>query len=76
MNHRVIAGFVMVSLDVTIVNVALPTLAQSLGASLLELQWLVDGYALFFAAVRRQRPRLEPGTRLRCRTGSLTLGWY
>jgi MFS transporter, DHA2 family, methylenomycin A resistance protein len=45
------AGFLMVSLDVTIVNVALPTLARQLGASLQQLQWIVDGYALVYAAV-------------------------
>ncbi len=44
------AGFFMVTLDVTIVNVALPTLAVSLGASLQGLRWIVDGYALVFAA--------------------------
>jgi hypothetical protein len=46
------AGFLMVSLDVTIVSVALPTLAEQLGASLEGLQWIVDGYALTFAAVQ------------------------
>jgi DHA2 family methylenomycin A resistance protein-like MFS transporter len=40
----------MVSLDVTIVNVALPTLARQLGATLQQLQWIVDGYALLYAA--------------------------
>jgi DHA2 family methylenomycin A resistance protein-like MFS transporter len=44
-------GFLMVSLDVTIVNVALPTLARQQGASLQQLQWIVDGYALLYAAV-------------------------
>jgi DHA2 family methylenomycin A resistance protein-like MFS transporter len=44
------AGFFMVSLDVTIVNVALPTLQHHLGATLQGLQWIVDGYTLSFAA--------------------------
>jgi MFS transporter, DHA2 family, methylenomycin A resistance protein len=43
-------AFAMVSLDVTIVNVALPTLQAQLGATLQGLQWVVDGYALVFAA--------------------------
>src|SRR5699024_2494929 len=43
-------GFSMVTLDVTIVNVALPTLARDLGARLQALQWIVDGYTLTFAA--------------------------
>ncbi|WP_329175875.1 MFS transporter [Streptomyces sp. NBC_01477] len=43
-------GFLMVSLDATIVNVALPTLGRDLGAGLSGLQWVVDGYVLMFAA--------------------------
>jgi DHA2 family methylenomycin A resistance protein-like MFS transporter len=43
-------GFLMVSLDATIVNVALPTLGRALGAGLTGLQWVVDGYVLMFAA--------------------------
>jgi DHA2 family methylenomycin A resistance protein-like MFS transporter len=45
-------GFLMVSLDATIVNVALPTLGRELGASLTTLQWVVDGYTLTFAALQ------------------------
>jgi DHA2 family methylenomycin A resistance protein-like MFS transporter len=44
------AAFFMVVLDVTIVNVALPTFERQLGASLQALQWIVDGYTLMFAA--------------------------
>ncbi len=43
-------GFLMVSLDATIVNVALPTLGRELGAGLNQLQWVVDGYTLMLAA--------------------------
>jgi MFS transporter, DHA2 family, methylenomycin A resistance protein len=43
-------GFFMVSLDATIVNVALPTLGHDLGAGLTDLQWIVAGYTLTFAA--------------------------
>ncbi|MCP2163556.1 MFS transporter [Goodfellowiella coeruleoviolacea] len=45
-------GFLMVSLDATIVNVALPTLGRELGAGLSQLQWVVDGYTLTFAALQ------------------------
>jgi EmrB/QacA subfamily drug resistance transporter len=45
-----LAAFV-ISVDVTIVNVALPTLVRSLGASTTELQWVVDAYSLVFAAL-------------------------
>jgi MFS family permease len=41
------AAFSMVSLDVTIVNVALPTFTRQLGATLQQLQWIVDGFRSF-----------------------------
>ncbi len=45
-----IAGF-MALLDVSIVNVALPSLERDLGASSAELSWVVSGYALTFGIV-------------------------
>jgi DHA2 family methylenomycin A resistance protein-like MFS transporter len=44
-------GFVVVQLDVTIVNVALPWIASDLRAGVSGLQWVVDGYTLTFAAL-------------------------
>ncbi len=44
-------GFGIVQLDVTIVNVALPTIARQLGTTVAGLQWVVDAYALAFAAL-------------------------
>ncbi len=44
-------GLFMIMLDNTVVNVALPTIQQDLGADLSELQWVVAGYALTFAAL-------------------------
>ncbi|MGW3100690.1 MFS transporter [Streptomyces sp. NPDC001100] len=44
-------GTFMLLLDVTIVVVALPDVARSLHASLSDLQWVVDGYALALAAL-------------------------
>jgi MFS transporter, DHA2 family, methylenomycin A resistance protein len=44
-------AFAVIQLDVTIVNVALPRIAEDLGASLAELQWVVDAYTLGFAAL-------------------------
>src|SRR3954464_14735244 len=41
----------LVSVDNTIVNVALPTLGRELSASTSDLQWVVDGYTLAFAAL-------------------------
>ena len=40
----------MLLLDVTIVNVALPSIERDLGASFSDLQWVVDAYALTLAA--------------------------
>ncbi len=41
----------LVVVDNTIVNVALPSLSKSLGASNSALQWVVDGYSLPFAGL-------------------------
>ena len=38
----VVAGVFMLLLDVTIVNVALPQIQQAFGASLPDLQWVID----------------------------------
>jgi DHA2 family multidrug resistance protein-like MFS transporter len=45
------AALALISLDNTIVNVALPTLQEELGASTAELQWIVDAYSVLFAGV-------------------------
>jgi EmrB/QacA subfamily drug resistance transporter len=42
-----VIGF-MALLDVTIVNVALPSIREGLGASAADVQWIVSGYALAF----------------------------
>jgi len=41
----------VIGLDATILNVALPTLAAELEAGTRELQWIVDAYVLVFAAL-------------------------
>ncbi|MCX5208837.1 MFS transporter [Kitasatospora sp. NBC_00240] len=40
-----------INLDTTIVNVALPDLSRELHATTRDLQWIVDGYNLAFAAL-------------------------
>src|SRR5881409_1797453 len=40
-----------INLDTTIVNVALPDMARELHATTRDLQWIVDGYNLAFAAL-------------------------
>jgi len=44
-------GLFMIMLDNTVVNVALPAIQEDLGADLSQLQWIVTGYALTFAAL-------------------------
>src|SRR4029079_17677181 len=43
-------GLFMIMLDNTVVNVALPSIERDLGMSLSQLEWVVTGYALTFAA--------------------------
>ena len=44
-------GVFMLLLDVTIVNVALPDIQRAFSASLADLQWVIDAYALVLAAL-------------------------
>jgi EmrB/QacA subfamily drug resistance transporter len=44
-------SILLVSLDNTIVNVALPTIQRDLGASLSQLQWIVDAYTVVLATL-------------------------
>ena len=44
-------GYFMVILDITIVNVALPSIAKSLSGNMADLQWIIDGYTLTFACL-------------------------
>jgi EmrB/QacA subfamily drug resistance transporter len=46
-----ILGSSMAFIDGTVVNVALPALQTALGATLAEVQWVVEAYALFLAAL-------------------------
>jgi len=54
--HRWLAAVAMMiavlmdMIDVTIVNVALPTIRRDLGASATQLEWMVSAYMLAFAA--------------------------
>jgi len=43
-------GFLMILVDTTIVNVSIPTIIKDLGASLSDIEWIISGYALTFAA--------------------------
>ncbi|MFD7504293.1 MFS transporter [Streptomyces sp. NPDC059850] len=46
-----VLGFFVITLDATIVNVALPSIRDALGGGITGLQWVVDGYTLMFAAL-------------------------
>ncbi|MGI8735312.1 MAG: MFS transporter [Pyrinomonadaceae bacterium] len=46
-----ILGSSMVFIDGTVVNVALPALQTNLNASVVDVQWVVEAYALFLAAL-------------------------
>ncbi|MGW7619218.1 MFS transporter [Streptomyces antimycoticus] len=45
----VCAGYFMVILDVTVINVAVPVIGRELSASLTGIKWITDGYTLVFA---------------------------
>ena len=69
-----IAG-AMTLLDLSIVNVALPSLRASLGADDSDLQWIVAGYALAFGVLlvagRPAGRRPQPAYGLRHRSGAV-----
>src|SRR5258706_3216938 len=46
-----ILGSSMAFIDGTVVSVALPALQKGLGATVLDVQWVVESYALFLAAL-------------------------
>ena len=46
-----ILGSSMAFIDGTVVNVALPALQSALHATLSDVQWVVESYALFLAAL-------------------------
>ena len=45
------ASVLVVGLDLTVLNLALPTMSVSLHASTGDLQWIVDSYSLVLAAL-------------------------
>ena len=45
------AGFLMITLDATIVNVALGAIGADLGGAPSIAQWVVDGYIVAFASL-------------------------
>jgi EmrB/QacA subfamily drug resistance transporter len=64
-------SLVIITLDNTILNVAIPTIQRELDASTSELQWMVDAYTLVFAGLLLTAGAL--GDRFG-RRGALTFG--
>ena len=62
-------GFLMITLDATIVNVALGPIGADLGGALSTAQWIVNGYTLAFAALLLSAGALAD--RIGLRTGFL-----
>src|ERR1700730_11362316 len=46
-----ILGSTMAFIDSTVVNVALPALQTNLGGTVVDMQWVVEGYGLFLSAL-------------------------
>ena len=44
-------GFFLITLDISIVNVALAQIRAELGGGTVGQQWIIDGYTLMFAAL-------------------------
>src|SRR5207244_11563202 len=47
----VISAVLIVALDTTILNVAIPTILRDLDTTLPSLQWVITGYSLTFASL-------------------------
>lgn len=76
-NHSALAlaviclGVFVISVDATIVNVALPTLSRELDADTAQLQWIVDAYTLVMSGLLLSAGSLSDRFG---RRGSLSLG--
>jgi EmrB/QacA subfamily drug resistance transporter len=69
-------SLVIIGLDNTILNVALPTLVRELDATASELQWIVDAYVLVFAGLLLTMGALGDrfGRKLALNTGLVIFG--
>ena len=73
--YTLCAGMLMIVLDVTVVNVALPAIQDDLGFTSSSLAWVVNAYLIAFggllAAGRPARRPARPAEHLRRRAGRL-----
>jgi MFS family permease len=56
-------GMLMIVLDATIVNVALPTVQEDLGFSQNDLAWVVNAYLIAFGGLLLLAGRISPAPR-------------
>jgi MFS family permease len=72
----VTAAVVVVTLDTTILNVAIPTIRAELGTGLVALQWVISGYSLMLGSLLIIGGRLSDrlGTRPVFALGALLFG--
>jgi EmrB/QacA subfamily drug resistance transporter len=69
-------SLLIIVMDNTILNVAIPSLVNELGATNSQLQWIVDGYTLVFAGLLLTTGSLGDrfGRKLALRTGIIIFG--
>ncbi len=69
-------ALIIIGLDITVLNVAIPTLQNSLNASASGLQWIINAYILVFAGVLLTMGSLGDrfGRRLAFQTGLVIFG--
>lgn len=69
-------AFVVAQLDVSIVNIALPQIADTYKVDISVLQWIIDGYTLAFAVLMLSAGNLSDlfGARHLFQTGMLVFG--
>jgi hypothetical protein len=60
-----ILGSSMAFIDGTVVNVALPAIQKAFNASVIDVQWVVESYALFLCALLLVPPPIGPAPRFR-----------
>jgi DHA2 family methylenomycin A resistance protein-like MFS transporter len=70
-------AFVVAQLDVSIVNLALPQIANAFGAGITTLQWIVDAYTLAFAVLMLSAGSISDrlGSRLIFQMGIIIFGF-
>src|ERR671922_85290 len=62
-------GLFMTLLDLTIVNVAIPSIVDDLHSSLDQILWVLNGYSLVYAVLLITSGRAAPARLRRCRAG-------